>query len=200
MRKSAAKTQAEDRVYQIKVTLRGIRPAIWRRLVVPATIPLGSLHHVLQIAMGWEGGHMHQFAVGRDELYGVRDRDFGLSDVKDENRARLDHVLRQEKQAIVYEYDFGDGWEHEILLEKILGRSAVDHVPTCTGGKRACPPEDCGGVPGYYGLLEAIEDRENPQHAEILEWLDEDFDPEAFDQETVNIHLAASGRRAGTRA
>lgn len=200
MAKSAAKKPAEDRVYQIKVTLRGIRPPIWRRLLVPASITLGALHHVLQIAMGWHGGHMHQFVVGRDELYGMRDLDIGLSEeVNDENLARLDQVLHQEKQAIAYEYDFGDGWEHEILLEKILPRSAVDAVPACTAGKRACPPEDCGGVPGYYSLLEALRDPDDPDNKEILESLDEGFDPEAFDREAVNTRLAASGRRAGAR-
>ncbi len=182
--------ESDPKVYQIKVTLRGIKPPIWRRLLVPSAVTLGKLHAILQAAMGWQGGHLHQFVTGDDEYYGIRDPDFGLEDVRDESRVRLDRVLRAEKASIVYEYDFGDGWEHTIVLEKILPASAAGPVPRCVAGKRACPPEDCGGVPGYYRLLDAIADPKDPEHKALLEWVGGEFDPEHFDPVMVNVDLA----------
>jgi hypothetical protein len=137
--------------------------------------------------MGWEDYHLHQFVAG-GEAYGVPDPDFGM-EIRDEKRVRLNQLTRCEKAKIGYEYDFGDSWEHELLVEKILPRQDGQTYPVCLAGKRACPPEDCGGVWGYADFLEAIGNPKHPEHRAMREWGGEDFDPEAFDLERVNDRL-----------
>ncbi len=172
--------------YQIKVTLKGISPPIWRRLLLDSTIKLDKLHVVLQLAMGWSGGHLHAF-VHHDEVYAELDPDF--NDYLDETRIKLSGLLKQEKQKLRYDYDFGDGWEHEVLLEKILPFDIKQTLPYCTAGKRACPPEDCGGVWGYKELLQIIKDPQHEEYAEWMEWLPEGFDSEYFSIEEINYTL-----------
>lgn len=173
-------------IYQIKVTLKHSRPPIWRRLQVPADTKLGKLHDILQAAMGWTDSHLHAFRVG-DTSYGVPDPDFP-DDMKSERSARLDRIAG-ERGTLIYEYDFGDGWEHELKIEKILPAEKGKRYPLCLAGSRACPPEDCGGVFGYARLLEVLTDPKHEEHEETLEWLGEDFDPEAFDLNEVNQGL-----------
>lgn len=182
--------------YQIKVTLNGIRPPVWRRLLVPSSLSLMNLHDVLQIAVGWTDSHLHQF-VARGILYGQPDPEFGMGQVN-ERRVRLDEVLRAEKDAMTYEYDFGDGWEHKIILEKVLGNAEHGVAPSCIAGARACPPEDCGGVWGYANLLKIISDSSHPEHREMLEWLGDQFEPERFDISETNSVLARMKRRGLT--
>jgi len=179
--------QQPQSIYQLKVTLKDIKPPIWRRFLVPDNLTLGTFHVVLQIVMGWENCHLHQFMSERT-CYGTPDEDF---DMKTENEEdyQLSDLLKREKDSILYEYDFGDSWEHKIVLEKILPDDADFKIPRCITGKRACPPEDCGGVWGYQNLLEAIDDPTNPEHEEMLEWVGVDFDPEAFYSENVNHYL-----------
>lgn len=180
-------------MYQLKVTLNGIRPPIWRRLLVPSWYSLRDLHDVLQVAMGWTDSHLHQF-VAKGTLYGQPDTEFGIERVN-EKRVRLDEVLRTEKEAMTYEYDFGDGWEHKVVLEKILGHADEQVAPSCVAGARACPPEDCGGVWGYADLLKILADPVHPEHEKLLEWLDGKFDPEAFDASAINGMLVRMKRR-----
>lgn len=135
-------------MYQLKVTLNGIRPPIWRRLLVPSSYSLRDLHDVLQVAMGWTDSHLHQFAA-RGVLYGKPDAEFGLERVN-EKRVRLDEVLRAEKEAMTYEYDFGDSWEHKVVLEKILGHAGAEAGPSCIAGARA----STGGLRWSLGLCE----------------------------------------------
>ncbi len=184
----------KSRVYQIKVTLNKARPPIWRRLLVPGSISLDTLHDILQTAMGWTDSHLHQFEV-RGEIYGIPDPEFGEG-TKNETRFRLDQALLREKEAMVYEYDFGDGWEHKIVLEKILPSAQGIAVPGCVGGARACPLEDCGGIWGYHELLKAIRDPAHPRHKEMLEWIGGSFDPEYFDVQEINRLLVPRKRRA----
>ncbi len=176
-------------IYQLKISLRYIRPAIWRRVQVPSDITLAKLHLIIQVAMGWYDSHLHQFIVA-GKYYGVPSSDdpFDL-DVKDERKTRLKQVLSKSKQKIVYEYDFGDGWEHEILLEKILEPERNVRYPRCIGGARACPPEDCGGTGGYENFLAAIRDPKHKEHDEYLDWIGGEFDPEEFDLKVVNSAL-----------
>jgi hypothetical protein len=182
-----------ERVYQIKITLAGVRPAVWRRLAVPGSATLKELHDILQVAMGWTDSHLHQFeANGR--LYGTPDPEFEMN-VKNETRVRLDEVLPREKESMIYEYDFGDGWVHRIVLEKILPPTPELKVPKCVAGARACPPEDCGGVYGYAEFLKAIEDSSHPEHGEMLEWIGGEFDPDRFDLEEINEFLTPRKRR-----
>lgn len=175
-------------IYQLKVTLKGTKPPIWRRIQVPADTRLGKLHRILQTVMGWTDSHLHQFIVG-ETFYGVPDRDFDL-DVRSERTVRLDQVLPAPKAKIVYEYDFGDSWEHELLLEKIVPPDPATRYPICLAGKRACPPEDVGGVWGYAEFLETITSPDHPEHEEMLDWVGGEFDPEEFDLQAVNSQLA----------
>jgi len=185
-------SEAEAPIYQLKITLRDSKPPIWRRVLVPGDIALGELHYVIQIAMGWYNSHLHQFIVG--DLY-YSNPSFGLDEyagnVKSENRAILSRIVSGEKFKFTYEYDFGDSWEHTILVEKILPPDPQRKLPVCIKGKRACPPEDIGGVWGYDTFLEAINNPEHPEHAMYREWIGGDFDPETFDLDAINRRLGA---------
>lgn len=184
-------------ILKLKVTLQDIRPPIWRRLLVPETITLEFLHEAIQAAMGWTGGHLHAFDVlGRQ--YGDPTL---LEDADNQARCRLNGLVKSGVKKFTYTYDFGDSWEHVIVVE---GReTAVEGLayPTCVTGKRNCPPEDCGGPWGYEELLEILKDPAHPEREERLEWLDtDDFDPEAFSVTDANARLAArfsssAGRR-----
>ena len=179
-------------VYQIKVTLEGIKPPIWRRLLVSSTISLKELHDILQAAMGWTDSHLHAFE-SRGEFYGTPDDEFVLS-MNDEERVRLAKVLIGEKDTLRYEYDFGDGWRHKIVLEKILPLSESVAVPSCIAGKRACPPEDCGGIWGYLEILDAMGDPAHPEHKNTLDLFGDSLDPEHFDVAEINEFLAPHKR------
>ncbi len=174
-------------IYQLKVTLLGSKPPIWRRILVRADIGLPKFHAVLQAVMGWQGGHLHAFRAG-EEYYGEPDE--YADHIKSEARVKLDKLLRREKDSLVYEYDFGDGWEHKVLLEKILSDDEALKTPACIKGKLACPPEDCGGIYGYYDLLDTLADPKHPEHEDMLDWVGGEFDPEAFSLEEVNGLLA----------
>lgn len=178
-------------IYQLKITLKGIRPPIWRRLLVASTTKLDGIHLILQIVMGWTNSHLHEFIQGRDR-YGMPDEEFP-SDAKDEAQYRLDQLLKTEKEKLIYIYDFGDSWEHEVVLEKILPFQTDAVLPLCLKGSRACPPEDIGGIGGYTMFLDAISDPAHPEHASMLEWISEDmdgpFDPGHFDLAEVNERL-----------
>ena len=180
-------------IYQLKVTLENIKPPIWRRILVPSNINLGQFHLVLQIAMGWTNSHLHQFTVGRT-IYGRVDDEMGLDfglDQEDENQYTLADLLNREKSWLRYEYDFGDSWSHKVLLEKKLPYDQTIKLAKCVKGKRACPPEDCGGIWGYAELLEVLKDEEHPEHEEMVEWLGGEFDPEEFNPEEINRQLAS---------
>ena len=180
-------------IYQLKVTLKHSKPPIWRRIQVQGDTRLDQLHRILQTVMGWWDAHLHQFIVGGN-TYGVPDPDYGGwgLEMLDERKTRLHQLVPGEKFKFIYEYDFGDSWEHELLVEKILSPEKGVTYPRCLKGKRACPPEDVGGVWGYDDFLEAIQDPNHPEHLDYLEWAGEDFDPEAFDLDTVNEALQNS--------
>ena len=174
-------------IYQLKVTLKGINPPIWRRIQVTDDTTLSKLHYILQIVIGWTDSHLHQFKVEQIS-YGIPDPD-DYMEVKNEKRYKISQVGPVEKMKFLYEYDFGDGWKHEMLVEKILQPAPGVRYPICLAGKRSCPPEDCGGVWGYADLLDAIMDPSNPEHYAMLEWVGADFKPEAFDLDAINQML-----------
>jgi hypothetical protein len=177
-------------VYQLKVGLRDASPPIWRRLEVPADISLPRLHTVIQVAFGWDGGHMHVF----ETPYGS----FGTADAELGHRAEAPVTLEQVAPAVNgklrYTYDFGDDWEHDIVVEKVLDRGETAAAARCTGGRRAAPPDDCGGVWGYAELVEILNDPDHPEHEDRLEWLGLDdaaaFDPDRFDAAAVTRALS----------
>jgi len=173
-----------NELYQLKITLDESKPPIWRRFLVPSGIKLPDLHKVIQTVMGWTNSHLHQFRKG-DIFYSVPDED-AVPEVIDYTKIRLHKVLVSVKDTLSYEYDFGDGWEHTVILEKILPNDGQFKNPVCVTGKRNCPPEDCGGVPGYERILEIIVDPENDEYEEITEWLGGDYDPEEFDRDFIN--------------
>lgn len=180
-------TGTKHPVYQLKITLDGIKPPIWRRVLIASQVDLEQLHETIQTAMGWEDDHLHQFVSGR-KCYGLPDGDYG-PEVEDETRYRVSQLLKREKDRIGYEYDFGDSWEHTVLLEKILPAEDESRLPRCIDGKRACPPEDCGGIWGYQELLEIFRDPSHPEYEETMEWLGDEYDPEHFDVAEVNQEL-----------
>jgi hypothetical protein len=173
-------------IYQIKVTLQHIAPPIWRRIEVPEDIKLGKLHRVLQIAMGWTDSHLHAYRIG-SESYGTPDPDFPDA-TQSERNVRLDKVTGAD-DTFIYEYDFGDSWGHALKVEKIVPADPTTHYPRCTAGSRACPPEDCGGPPGYEHLLEALRDPKHEDNEQMRERIGGEFDPEAFDLSRINQDL-----------
>ena len=180
-------TKQSKSIYQIKISLIGVKPPIWRTVLVPDNLGLGAFHNVIQVAMGWTDSHLHQFIANR-VFYGTPDDDFEL-EMEDETKYKLSQLLKKEKDSLIYEYDFGDSWEHKVLLEKILPDDGKTVLSVCIKGKRACPPEDCGGVWGYEELLETISNVKHPGHEDMLEWLGGEFDPEEFDLEEINQDL-----------
>jgi len=186
---ASEKKQKESKIYQIKVTLKYSHPPIWRRIQVAGETTFHELHYILQRVMGWDDSHLHQFIIG-DRTYGGSDDEFGAAPRRrDSGSLAVGEVVRHEKSKFIYEYDFGDSWQHVLLVERILPLEEGVQYPRCLAGRGACPPEDCGGVYGYYAKLEALRDPKHPEHKEIIDWMNEDFDPEAFDLEDVNARL-----------
>jgi hypothetical protein len=175
-------------IYQLKITLRDIKPPIWRRVQVESSTKLSQLHLIIQAAMGWYNCHLHSFSIDGIE-YGKPEPNYGL-ELRDENKAKLANLIKQEKAKFFYTYDFGDSWEHLILVEKILPKESKVSYPLCIKAKRACPPEDCGGAWGYIEFLEAIQDPQHPEYENFQEWIGENFDSEFYDLQEINQRLA----------
>ena len=178
-------------VYQLKITLPNL--PVWRRLLVRGDANLGLLHAVIQVAMGWTNSHLHQFTIGKNRYSDPRTNDdmgFGGPPDLDEGKATLMQVAPREMAKFTYEYDFGDSWLHSITVEKIHEPDAA-HIgfAECLDGGYACPPEDCGGIGGYLDLLEVIQDSKHEQYESMMDWLGDEFDPEAFDTGRVNMYL-----------
>jgi hypothetical protein len=176
-------------MYEIKITLKGMKPPIWRRVAVPCDITLAGLHDVIQVAMGWQDCHLHEFEIG-DERYGpVASEAFDFDDGRaDEGRARLNKIAGPNAKFL-YCYDFGDDWTHEIRIERETAAGGQRDV-RCLAGKNACPPEDCGGPYGYASLLAILADPEHEEHEEMLEWAGDDVDPHAFDAKQTDRLLS----------
>jgi hypothetical protein len=186
----AKKTSGSSKtVFQLKVTLDGVGPPIWRRLLVPSDITLGRLHDVIQAAMGWTNSHLHRFQIGEVSYSNPRHVE-NDSAFKDERKVRLASLVGP-GESLLYEYDFGDGWEHRILVEKAVDRDPRLAYPLCLAGARACPPEDVGGALGYEHFLEVIANKKHENHDELLSWVGGIFDPEGFDVNWTNRELWA---------
>jgi hypothetical protein len=188
---AASATKVVVPIYQIKVTLRDFKPFVWRRIQVRSDATLGELHALIQMSIGWSNSHLHHFIVGkRPNLrfigFGNEGGDFDMTGEENENKIKISAVLPTAKTNMVYEYDFGDSWEHEVVLEKIVEAEAGVFYPRCLAGENACPPEDVGGVWGYAEFLRAINNPRHERHEELLEWIGGEFDPVAFDLDAVN--------------
>ena len=199
---SVGRVTAKTKIYEIKIELREVRPAVLRRVQVPGELSLAGLHAVVQVAMGWTDSHLHEFDVD-GARYGLPDPDWDAGEVGDEARATLFRLLGQ-GDRMDYVYDFGDGWTHRLSVEKVLAPEPGVSYPRCVSGRRACPPEDVGGPWGYDEFLAALADPAHPEHEHYREWLGGPFDPAAFDLIEVNAALgelawrplAASTRRS----
>jgi len=187
-----------QKIFQLRVSLRYIQPAIWRRILVPDNWLLGDLHPVLVTVMGWSGYHMHAFRFGG----GFNPTEYSTyqmvvecgSRVLDEDQVLIGSLIRRKGQTFSYEYDFGDAWQHEVKVEKILAYDPAVALPVCLAGARACPPEDCGSFPGYANLLRVLKKAETPEDRGLRKWVGH-YDPEHFDMEAVNGRLQSRGAK-----
>ena len=183
---------AKSRIYQLKITIKDIRPPVWRRLRVPGNVTFQRLHEIIQDAFGWTDSHLHEFLVGGirygdPEGYGEFETE---SNYRDEAEFVLERIVRAPRKRFVYTYDFGDGWRHEILVEKIEDATPGENKLVCVAGRRHCPPEDCGGPWGYADFLETLRDPNHEEHEAMLEWIGPGFDPEHFDLDDTNQALS----------
>jgi hypothetical protein len=185
--------RAPASIHQVKVTLRGVRPPVWRRIQVASTINLRRLHDVIQETMGWTQSHLYEFEID-GERYGEPSMDEGYgTPTRSAKSTQLRRIAPEAGARFLYTYDFGDNWEHLVQVEKVLSPERGVAYPRCLTGRRACPPEDVGGVWGYQEFLEAIGDPEHDEHESMLEWVGGEFDPAAFDVRAVNATLQVLG-------
>lgn len=176
-----------ERLYLLKIRLFEIDPEIWRRFVVPASISLDRLHDVIQIVMGWTDSHLHEFTIGKK-------RYTEYPQIKEDGlvcgKYRLGDLIKQKGRVFNYLYDFGDSWEHEVILEESRYFNPQLHSDVvCLDGARTCPPEDVGGVPGYYDFCDALKDPDHEEHEHLVDWSGGDYDSEKFDTDDINWEL-----------
>ncbi|MBB4077409.1 hypothetical protein GGR28_000010 [Lewinella aquimaris] len=174
-------TDPSREIYRLRVTIDGSDPEIWRRILVPADVRQTRLHHIIQAAVGWRGSEQFQF-------FPQMDRELPTTE-----EPRLCDLLTTVGQQCGYEFDSGDSWYHDILLEEKSEAEPRRHYPICTAGQGACPPEDVGGIPGYKRLLDVLRDPNHPEHEEMAGWLTQDFNPDAFNIDQANIRLGKYG-------
>lgn len=185
-RKKKEQVKLSAPIYQLKVVLKRAKPPIWRRIQVPASITLAELHEVIQISMGWFDAHLHHFDIDHT-LYGpVIEDDWAMDPIQDEAEYTLQALADGIEPHFDYTYDFGDDWQHRITVEKILAPEAGKPYPVLIKGKRACPPENIGGIWGYQEFLEAYTNPDHDDHEAMLEWAGPDFQPERFDSDDID--------------
>jgi len=183
----------------LRIELKDSDPLIWRELEVPTSITLKVLHDIVQTAMGWLDYHLWEMVIDR-QTYGLpMDEDWGTAPRKVASRTRLRDVLAPGTTRIHYVYDFGDYWEHSLIISDVRAGDRLTAYPRFIAGERNCPPEDCGGIPGFYEMLEARADPEHPDHADVSDWLD-DYDPNELDVFPINGILGRIAARRNAAA
>jgi len=174
-------------IIQLKITLKDTEPAIWREILVDKSTTFSTLHVIIQIVMGWDSSHLYEFNINGsrvgephqdDQMWGLKMEDASLKS--------LGSLISRSKLKFSYLYDFGDSWEHVIQVEKILPKEENVKYPVCIDGALNCPPDDCGGVGGFYDLLNILKNKKHPEYKEMLEWMGGKYDPEAFNKGLVN--------------
>ncbi|RLF60074.1 MAG: plasmid pRiA4b ORF-3 family protein [Thermoplasmata archaeon] len=178
-------------IYQFKILLNRSKPPIWRRIQVPETYTFWDLHVAIQDSFGWDDYHLHEFEIVSPKLdrivnIGLPDDEFG-EEILTEQKEKIRDYFSMDNNSSRYTYDFGDNWEHIITLEKILPRKNEETYPICIKGRRACPPEDCGGMWGYEEFIEAMLDPKHEKHKELMEWYGRDFDPIYFNKDDISF-------------
>lgn len=177
----------DERFYLLSITLIDIEPHIWRRFVVPATITLDRLHDVIQIVMGWTDSHLHQFIIGQKKY--TEDPE-SKEDGLECGKYRLGDLIKKKGRGFEYLYDFGDGWQHDLILEDNRYDDVdLDFDIVCLGGERACPPEDVGGVMGYNRFCKVLNNPDHEDYESTREWIGGNYDSEKFDSDEVNWEL-----------
>jgi hypothetical protein len=179
----------------LRVELEGIEPLIWRRVAVRTVMRLTELHRVFQVVMGWLNGHLWQFEIG-EKKYATRipnDPDWNERN-EDANATKLSSLLGRRVKEFGYVYDMGDYWEHRVIVERVTAPSSEVSYPQFLGGERRCPPEDCGGVPGYYEFLKNVTSKRKDKRAHAFAWYGGPYDPEDIGEQSV----VAALRRIGT--
>ena len=196
LERSLCQTGGMSDVVRLKVTLRDTNPAIWRRVEVARPITLKDLHAIIQAAMGWENYHLYQFYIGRQTINGPGFDDPGSFAPRNISAVRvsLDDLINSNVKRFRYLYDMGDSWEHELRIEKLLTADPAAIYPTFIDGAGRCPPEDVGGLPGFYNFLEAIEDPAHPDHQESADWYGGPFDPNLMDEAKIKKRLIRLAR------
>ena len=177
-----------NNILQFKITLKNTEPKIWRRFLVKDDITFYELHLIIQNVMGWCNAHLYQFELDRKNYIGEPDL-FESDEMSEAKKVRLNEIFTEPKKQIIYEYDMGDGWNHELLLEKISKEENGKYYPVCLEGKGNCPPEDCGGIGGYYNLVDAMKKKKGKEYKEYKEWLGGDYNSDEFDLEYINESL-----------
>jgi hypothetical protein len=190
-RRASSQTGATERLCQLKISLKDVRPPVWRRVLVGEDSILHDLHRIIQSVMGWTDTHLHEFDTGHALYTGPCEGDEMPEACEDSRQVTLRALNLKKGQKIDYVYDFGDDWVHHVRVEDIRDAFQGESYPVCVAGKRACPPEDCGGAGGYAEFLEAVSDPEHPQHKEMIDWVGGGFDPEEFDLVLANEALQA---------
>jgi hypothetical protein len=179
---------ASPKYVSLRIELLHIKPLVWRRLMVPASIALPDLHLAIQGAMGWTNSHLHQFEID-GKSYGEPD-EYDEIEIVSEKGKKPSTALGKGVAEFIYQYDFGDKWQHRIVVEQTQKAHQAWSGPLCVAGERACPPEDIGGAYGYQEFLEAIADPEHDEHVHLLTWVGGIFDPDGFDINSANDRIA----------
>jgi Plasmid pRiA4b ORF-3-like protein len=192
-RQNAASDSFND-IATVDIELRHTDPLIWRRVEVPTSITLKVLHDIIQVVIGWFDCHLWEFTIGKQRYDLPMDDDWGTAPCVDAGRVRLRDALGPRKTVIDYTYDFGDCWEHRLTVTDVRAGEPDVSYPRYVGGERNGPPEDCGGIPGFYGLLEALADSKHPDHADAKQW-SADYDPNTFDQLPIKFALGRIANR-----
>ena len=183
----------QDLAFQFRVTLRGIEPEVWRLIAVPAKYSFWDLHVAIQDAMGWLDSHLHAFRIQNPQT-GLVDQ-IGIPDDSFEDDATflpgweipMNEYFKEPGNSANYEYDFGDGWEHAVVLEEVTSRIPRKQYPVCLDGGQTCPPEDCGGIHGYQELLAILRDPTHEEHDSMVQWVGGKYDPAAFSPKRVHF-------------
>jgi len=188
------------KVFQFKIEIREIEPKIWRRILVPEDYSFWDLHVAIQCALGWNDSHHNEFIL-KHPLTGIEVRigypgeePDDIKFVSDDFSTLIKNYFNYGNRTGEYLYDFRDDWYHDLILEDIIETDNPGELPKCLDGERACPPDDCGGVFGYYNILDAFESGDNPENSELLKWLG-DYDPEKFDKDEVKFDDPIERRR-----
>jgi hypothetical protein len=183
-----------NEIATLRIELQDTDPVIWRQVEVPTSITLKVLHDIIQAVMGWFNYHLWEFTIGKQRSGLPTNEDWGTEPRIESGKVRLRNVLKPGKNVIDYLYDFGDSWGHRITITNIRPAESGVSYPRYIAGEWNAPPENCGGIPGFYALLEAVADPNHPNHAEAKEWLDE-YDPKVIDDLSIKYALSRIANR-----